>query len=447
MADRSAPNTRLIRLQREAGLSGEELARKVNAAGREMGVPLRYGRASVSQWRSGTRPRPPVPDLIAEVLSRSLGRSITVADAGFTEGPGTVPSQEDALDAVARLDRLSASIDRGPEYVFTLHGLAAPPWRPGAAPPASRRRPYPMMRVGRSELDAAEAMLDVFSAAEALHGASRVAPFLQEYLHRPMALWLRCPSSTDTRRRLLRTAARLAYLGGFAYFDLEEHGLAQRFYRVSLLFAAEADDAWGYAVTLRAMSVQAFSLGHHGPALDLSAAAVDTAPRATDHVSKAFLRGQLAVTRARQGDRESAIGCLRSAERHMESATSRPGPPAYHWAALAHQRAVVRDLLGDRRGATQDFVNAVRWRPSSERRSTALLYARLAEHQLSGGELEPAAVNWHRFLDIYPSIRSGRARTALAVLRARVRPHSAHASGRYLLARATELWRLPSKAP
>ncbi|MFC3995066.1 tol-pal system YbgF family protein [Nocardiopsis sediminis] len=451
MADQSASNTRLIRLQREAGLSGEELARKVNAAGREMGVSLRYSRASVSQWRSGTRPRPPVPGLIAEVLSRSLGRSITAADAGFPQGGGAVSSGDDpldSLDALARLDRTGGASpeDHGhSEHVFTLHGLVAPAWHPRTVSPAPHGRgPHPM-RIGQSEIDAADEMLAVFSKAEALHGASRVAPLLRDYLQRTMAFWLRCPAGADTRRRLLRTAAHLAYLCGFAYFDLEEHGLAQRFYRISLLLAAEGDDAWGYAVALRAMSVQAFHLGHHGHALDLSSAAVHTAPRETDRVSKAFFHGQVAVTQAQQGGREAALRSLRSAERHLEAATSRPGPLAYHWAALAHQRAVVRGLLGDRRGATSDFVNAVRWRPASERRSTALLYARLAEHQLSGGELEQAAVNWHRFLDIYPSIRSGRARSALAVLRARVRPHAAHTSGQYLLARATELWRLPAR--
>ncbi|RNL77963.1 tetratricopeptide repeat protein, partial [Halostreptopolyspora alba] len=121
-------------------------------------------------------------------------------------------------------------------------------------------------------------------------------------------------------------------------------------------------------------------------------------------------------------------------------ATSRPGTVVYHWAALAHQRAVVRSLLGDHPGATLDFTNAVRWRPARERRSTALVRARLAEHHLDRGQLEQAAPHWHRFLDIYPSIRSGRARSALAILRSRVRPHAAHGIGRGLLARATALW-------
>ncbi|WP_393916465.1 hypothetical protein, partial [Halostreptopolyspora alba] len=261
---------------------------------------------------------------------------------GFSGGELPESSEREDRDAVAQLERLGSSIEDEayPKHVFNLHDLIVPAWRPTAESSAPRYRTQNSSALGNDELEVAEEMLEIFSRTEAIHGASRVAPFIGEYLNRTIASWLRYPSSTDTRRRLLRTSARLSYLCGFAYFDLEEHGLSQRFYRVSLLLAEEGDDAWSYAVTLRAMSVQAWHLGHGLPALDLASAAVDTAPRGTEGASSAFLHGQLAVAHAGMGDRNKALACLGSAERCMEVATSRPGTVVYHWAALAHQRAV-----------------------------------------------------------------------------------------------------------
>ncbi|TDD28861.1 hypothetical protein E1287_32155, partial [Actinomadura sp. KC06] len=71
----------------EANWSGRELAEAVNACGSEIAYELRYQRGAVSHWLSGMRPRPPVPGLIAEALSRRLGRPITLADAGFESAP------------------------------------------------------------------------------------------------------------------------------------------------------------------------------------------------------------------------------------------------------------------------------------------------------------------------------------------------------------------------
>ena len=66
-------NRALRALLAEAGWTGQDLVRAVNAAGREIGVELRYQRTSAAQWLGGVRPRPPAPDLIVEVLGRRLG--------------------------------------------------------------------------------------------------------------------------------------------------------------------------------------------------------------------------------------------------------------------------------------------------------------------------------------------------------------------------------------
>jgi hypothetical protein len=103
-------------------------------------------------------------------------------------------------------------------------------------------------------------------------------------------------------------------------------------------------------------------------------------------------------------------------------------------------------LLGDRLNAIAELEYSLRHHPSQERRSRAINLTRLAGLQLRQGLLEQAIETWHRFLDDYPAINSGRARTAFGLLPASIRPHQSLPAGSALLARATSLQRLPHVA-
>src|SRR5579872_6196878 len=115
------PGCALRRLLAEAGWSGAELARAVNAVGAETGVALRYGRASAAQWLSGARPRSPAPALIAEALSRRLERAVTPAETGLaSRGRGHA-------DPAAALIKLAdaASADRNLALRSCVYSLVA----------------------------------------------------------------------------------------------------------------------------------------------------------------------------------------------------------------------------------------------------------------------------------------------------------------------------------
>ncbi|MFF3374034.1 hypothetical protein ACFYXF_13995 [Streptomyces sp. NPDC002680] len=113
MAASRLANTGLRNALAEAGWTLHELARAVNAAGAEGGMRLRYDRTSVSPWLAGTRPRPAVRLLIAEVLSRRLGRALAPEDCGFdTGGPGAVVTAHIPGDADATVRRF-AELCRG----------------------------------------------------------------------------------------------------------------------------------------------------------------------------------------------------------------------------------------------------------------------------------------------------------------------------------------------
>ena len=508
MAVRRIPNERLRALLGAAGWSGERLARTVNALGAEAGLPLQYRRASVGQWLAGMRPAPAVAALVAEAFTRELGRPVDVAETGL-EPPGAQPPTEappaDSLwetDPATRLAELSGDGPRrrrgtgaaSADGVYSLAALRVPDWveagralngrgpwsGSGAATAGATGRTGRTggtsaggrigrsvraaggaggtgagglggPRVDREQVAAAGAMVRVFSDADAAFGGGHSRAALAGYLRTVIAPALRAQASPAVRRELLAVASRLTYLCGFMCFDDELHGAAEHYYLAGLRLAAEAGDCTGYAVTLRALSVQAGALGHPLPALYLAEAAVHTVttagsgPEAVDAAegsarTRAFLFGQLAVAEATVGDRQAAVAHLSTAQAHLERADGESGSVgAYHSASLAHQHAAVAAAAGEHGRAIAALQASLRHRPADERRSRAVTLARLAELQLAAGHLEAACASWQAFCDEYPRLRSARIERALDVLRSRTAAHRGNSAARALHARATAL--------
>jgi hypothetical protein len=358
---------------------------------------------------------------------------------------------------------------------YRLAALAVPGWAQAAAVPVWARaaaRHYPVPEAapglaapglapwadaaGAQKLEAgpvatAEQMARVFSDADDAFGGGHARAELSSYLAFDIVPRLRAAGTPALRRRLFSAATQLVYLAAFMCFDDECHGLAQRYYRTALELTVENTDPAGYAVTLRGMSVQARALGHHQHAVHLAESAARIGRGIMSPGRQAFLLGQVAVAAAAAGNRHHALTMISTAERRLEAAcspaTASPaagGSPGamgrYHPAALAHTEAAVRGLLGDRKGAITALTEAVRYRPPAERRSRALIHARLAEFHLEAGHLDQAVAMWHAFLDDYPFLTSGRATSAVRVLRSRLHPQRANPAVRQLLARATTTW-------
>lgn len=408
------PNERLRALLTQSSCSGAALAREINGVAAESGDRTSYSRVSVGQWLAGATPRRPVPHYVVEVLSRRLGRPVTLAEAGFTETDAPV--------------------------VYSIADLAVPAW-PDAGVLIIRRleRRGGQIRFGQAEVDAARTALRVFSDAEHALGAGHVRQSLTHYLETGVEPLLRgtC-TSTKTREKLLSIASQLYYLCGFTCFDDEMHGGALRYYRDSLRLAAEARNAGMYAITLRAMSVQAHVLGHRNHAVRLAEVSSETLVDKASP-SQAFVVGQLAVARAAAGDRRAAVTDLSRAERHFERVADSQVIGAHHTASLAHQRAAVCAGLRDLDGATRALLESIRHRPSTELRSRAITLATLAELQLGSGELDLAVDTWRRFLDTRPLINSGRVTKAVADMRSMLRPHRRNQGVANLLALSAEL--------
>jgi tetratricopeptide (TPR) repeat protein len=458
------PNLRLRDALAEAAWTGQQLATAVNAAGREIGLTLSFDRTAVAHWLAGTRPRSPTPKLIAEVFSRRLGHPVTPADLGLipaTAGAAPVPAggsgsrlvstealtqgliQPESEEVVAALAALADSHGTtGPrsarQPAYSLAALAVPGWpqRDLLLP----RQPAPAQStaaVTAADVVAAEHLAQLFATCDAAFGAGPVRPAAAFYLAADLSPKLYAPARPARRRRLFAVTAEIAYLCGFECFDDELHGLGQRYYRAALRLAAENEDQATYAITLRGMSVQACSLGHHQEARRLAEAAAGSVRR-VEPIRQAFLLGQLAVAGAADGDRAGALASLAAAEHRLDRATSASVLiGAYHLASLAHQQGAVQSFLGDKHGAIAALSVSIRHRPGTERRARAVTLAALAELQQAVGHLDEAVETWHRFLDDYPYLHSRRVTTALHALRRNIRPHTRNPAVRALMQRAT----------
>ncbi|MFJ1753512.1 hypothetical protein [Kitasatospora sp. NPDC088134] len=444
MGRTSTPNHLLRALLDEAGWTGTALARQAAAVAAEQGITLLFDRKSVSFWLAGRKPRPPAPAIVAEALSRALGRRVTEAATGLTrDAPTAAPEPDDEPDDAADALDLLGGAQRRPRTsavgTYSLTRLDIPAWEQTAGATRTLRPPYPGAPVTVEQVAAAEQMARLFTDNDSTFGGGHARRPLAAYLTHVVAPLLHGPAPSALRRRLHRVATRLTYLCAFMCFDDNEHALAQHYYRVALRLAREAADPAGYAVTLRALSVQACALGHHRHARQLAETAETAGCRTATPTRHAFLLGQLAVAAAADADRTAALAALSAAERLMQRATSAERAELigdYHPAALAHQQATVRHLLGDTGGAIATLQTSLRHRPPAERRSRAIVTAQLAELQLRSGHLDQAVHTWQSFLDDFPHLRSGRVAAARRTMRAHLRPYAAHAGVRHLLARA-----------
>lgn len=449
-------NALLRGLLSEAEWTEDELARRVNALGVEIGVSLRLDRRSVTHWLAGRRPRPPIPELLAEALGRRLRQRVSLAEIGLERagaaGPATDESEHaDPSETLVRLGELAARGSRArADLAYSVAGLNVSGWqgadealRVSRTGRAARPDHGPGSLLDAKRVGAVERMAGMFSTADSAFGggASRIA--LAEYLSYDIVPRLRAPAPARLRTRMYSAATELTYLCGFMCFDDEKHAEAQSYYLAALELARTNRDAASYAIVLRALSVQADALGQSGHALSLAQSALSGAGAARLPAARlAFLYGQVAVAAAAEGDSAAAVKAMNEAEHRL---TSEPSAGAnsvpmgnYHRAALAHQEAEVLVHLGDRAGAIRLLTASIRRRPATERRSRAVTLAKLAGLHLDSGHVDEALAIAHEFLDDYGHLDSRRAETAFRSLRARLRPHAGYSAARQYLVRAAE---------
>jgi len=428
------PNRQLMDLVQESRLSRKGLARRIVERGGAVGLELGYDHTSVGRWLAGEQPTPPTPGLIAEVLTEVTGRRVTVADCGMFGGEVSADlglefslSLAEATAAATALWRSDVERRRflvGASYAVAVYPAASIRWltMPGPEHPVSKEG---IRRIGQGDVDAVRTMTAAFRDLDNRVGGGKVRSTIVHYLHSSVAPLLQSSYTELIGRQLFATTAELTKLAGWAAYDLEEHGIAQRYLIQALRMSRAAGDAGLGAEILAAMSHQATYVGRPGDAVDLARAAQIAARTTGLAVLESACHMVEAHGHAARRDSSTCAKSLNAAERAYERAdTARPAwldyfDGAYLSAKTAH---CFRDLGDQRRAA--GFAERSLAMADGYTRGRMFNLCLLASARAEEDPREAVQIG-NDALDMAAGLESRRSLAYLREIRHRLAPHAA----------------------
>ncbi|WP_328666296.1 hypothetical protein OG905_04510 [Streptomyces sp. NBC_00322] len=426
-------NEHLRRAVTEAGCSYAELARDVRAVAAESGVAqLRTNSSAVAHWVAGTQPGATAARVLAETLSRKLGRLVTPEQLGLVRISQTADQslgldmEQDPVEALTRLGR--ADIERRTWINSAPYSVPAAAM-PLTHKPRTRTAARPAGTAGEGEIQAVREMTTLFTAVDERHGGGHGRSAVVQYLVSDVATLCRSRFRTEAQKQqMLSAAACVAYLAGWKAYDAGEAGLAQRYYLQALKLTREAGQDLHTAFVLRVLAHHGLETGRGEHTLDLIDAALRLVKDRTDPATESLY----VITRARAlamaGRSREAVAEAARAARLVDGADESEMP---FWAALwgsagacvGTHTAKSAELLGNYDIAERHFSRAV-WSTSghSYQRITALSLAHAGSMQCRQGHVERACTTWRRALELMDGVRSARVVRAARTMRRDLAP-------------------------
>ncbi len=434
------PNERLQELIQEAAVSNAGLARRVNMCGAEHGLDLRYDKTSVGRWLRGQQPRGRVPAIVAEVLGRKLGRTVTVEDIGMASAKNAASGVGlhfalTVAGAVERACELWRS-DAGRRDFLAGSSLPASAlvgpsrdWLITAPDPAVSRSGGP--RVGTADVAAVRAATQALVDLDHRFGSGHVRPIVVHYLNSVVSGLLSGSYREVTGRRLFGSVARLTELAGYMAVDTGQPGLAQRYYIQALRLAQAAGDrAYGGYVLAAGMSHLAASLGNPREIAQLARAAQEGARGHLTPTAQAMCYAAEARGHALLGDARACASVAGKAVEALEHATPDDDPDwiaHFDAAYLADELAHCHRDLEQPGPAARRATEALAGLPAGRVRRRAIDTLLLATAQLQAREVEQACHTATRALELLGELRSHLGQEYLADFRRRLEPFAQEA--------------------
>ena len=314
--------------------------------------------AGYSWVRRGYRPRPPIPDVAAAVMTERLGCTITAAQLwpGRGESAGLARSATSDLDCISGVDGLVRELGQ-------LGLIAATPQSPiteasgvdltatvldqmkGATVMACDRAGHDY--VLPEQVDLISAHVAALRRLDDKHGGGALSlRYVTAELRSVVDLVEYASYGRESGRRLLTIVADLAQLLGWLSFDSSRYGAAERYLLLSL-GVCRALDARDRAANAIGMLSYVSAFAGHGPqAVRLAEAAIYECGRG-DPVLRARLLGREATAAAADGDLARFRRQSQEATALLQRHTARDAPPFLYYltpdqlAAEAGQALVV----------------------------------------------------------------------------------------------------------
>jgi hypothetical protein len=413
------------------GQSHGEIARRIAAEAIRQGHrQIAPDATRVRRWIDGERPRPPVPALLAAVISEAVGQMLTPGDLGVTVTGLTLDSiqlpllTEAAAQTLAGWTQMDLSLDRRGTLKLALGApliLAAERMLGGTA----RRLNRATRGFDTDTTTALEEVTAFFTKADAAKGGglyrSAIVAQLAEVARR---IQDGVPPSLKTR--VFAATADLAALAGWVSHDSGRYATAQRYWSYGIYAASEAGQVDRGVEIVTRMSHQMIYLGHPQDALGLLGIAEK---KATLPATKALVASQTGRVHAALGDEDSAERHLGAADELVADGLGDvPEWMAYFDAAEhAGARAVsARDLTGvggRNRRASDHFTDALALRRPGFDRVKVMDRIGLVAALFTEGQPEQGAAAAHQALDEATRVDSTLVASRLNTLLEAARPY------------------------
>lgn len=449
MTDQPATLTVVLRL---AGWSPRQLVNAINIRLASQGRSrYRLDPTAAYSWvKQGYRPRPPIPDVAAAVLSEPIGHPVAVSQ--LCPGTGSTSIISDGKAAADDLDDLTSVDDVLGELAGLTTVTAAPAGLlvgasgvdltaavasglPGAELPA--RHHSDREHVPPPQADLITSHVAALRRLDDRHGGGAVSlRYVGAELRNVIDLVGYANYEPCVGRQLLASVADLAQLLGWLQFDSGHYGAAERYLLLSVSVARALDDSDRAANAIGMLSYVSAFAGHGLQALNLAEAAQRESPHA-DPLTRARLLGRGATAAAAAGDAGRFQRAADGAMQLVIDCQRRDAPAFLYYlapeqlaaeagqglVALAEQTTASRKHFLTR--AITTLTSAVAWladpgdaQPGHSYQRSALLHGTfLARAHLMRGDLEPGAAAIRYALGRLDEVQSPRGRAFLRGLR------------------------------